>query len=614
MVGDFSDHISKWRKGCSHTIQGGVALLWYYVPGILSRYSAHLPLHAIPLDRFFNEQAITKRIVSFRVKNAKRRRDQHFLFSLNVAHPNPSKPKSKKNSQIYVEDLLPSRRKWSRPTKFRREHLSPQQSAERSILSSIYRARIKNEKAAWLKRLDDFISTIISASKNSKKIEFSAPNITLLDKDKSKKTYRPLATFNLRDRIIIATAADHLRQTIDRVLSKSSYAFRTRQKNGSPPPTHHDAVEALRSYIVSHNGKLFVAECDIQKFFDSVSHSVARDQLLHLLKKTKRNGTLYDRRLLHFFDAYLSSYSFHKNVKSEEKKLLKGSKAGGSIPWVEQELKELYSGTPPDQIGVPQGGALSPIIANIVLNFADEAVQRAADTLGISDYFYARYCDDMILVSPSRENTEALYDAYLQALKHLKLPFHPPELVTNFSKSFFNFKSKKTYGIGAPKSAETVPWIAFLGYHVRHDGRLRVRKSSLEKEILKQLQFCRLVVGSIHRDGVLMRAKPRQALHRARLHLHAMSVGSSALHTYGPKLEHELCWVSGFILLKKYPHVSSQLRRLDRTRRKNLVKLERKLKNKVDSINTLKSKKHKTLKYYGRPFSYYGQFHGSPPV
>jgi hypothetical protein len=212
-------------------------------------------------------------------------------------------------------------------------------------------------------------------------------------------------------------------------------------------------------------------------------------------------------------------------------------------------------------------------------------------------------------VPPDEKITKALFFAYKQALRRLRLPYHAPVKVDKFCRQYFDFKSKDVYPFGPPKIGATSPWIAFLGYHIRYDGKLRVRKSSLSKEIEKQVAIYRDVLRSIDLHGVKMRITARQAHHRARMRLIAMSVGKARIHNHGPDADHEMCWVNGFELLKKYPHVRSQLRTLDRVRARLLTKLRFKLLSAQRLPPDTKKSAKEILKFYGRPFSYFAQFH-----
>lgn len=502
---------------------------------------------------------------------------------------------------------MPPRRTWARPSRENRTGSSKARTAELSILNAVRIAQRCRPAPAWLLRLRSFVKDARSSLFRTARLNISTPHVTLIPKDKVKRTFRPLATFPLKEQVIIGAAADCLRRTIDSSLSKSCYAFRAAAP-GQSVIQHHDAVDDLRSYIVQRDGRpLFVAECDIQKFFDAVSHDVAMKSLEDILRTIRMSGRYYDQRLVDVMRAYLASYSFVGSVDQKIPSILEKMKvASGTVPWVRDEIARYYPDGIPSEIGVPQGGALSPVIANIVLNVADNAVRDRAIELGTEDFFYARYCDDMVIISTSRDVTQALFESYLAALRKLRLPYHPPSKVKEFSEDYFAHKSKDVYSYGSARVGGVVHWLAFLGYQIRYDGKLRVRRSSISKEIEKQIETYKSVVRSISISGEGMRVSGRQALHRTRMRLIAMSVGNATISKHGPDAEHEMCWVNGFELLKKYPHARSQLKTLDRVRAKLLTKLARRLKRVPKKTETTVLKG--PLKFYGRPFSYFAQF------
>ena len=115
-------------------------------------------------------------------------------------------------------------------------------------------------------------------------------------------------------------------------------------------------------------------------------------------------------------------------------------------------LRKLYPDSPAmSRIGIPQGGALSPLLANIVMDAVDRAVLSDQDP----DLFYARFCDDMIIVHPDKRKCADALHRYLEAVALLKLPVHKVSRKTRYSASYFTEKSKepiawKKTGLGLP--------------------------------------------------------------------------------------------------------------------------------------------------------------------
>lgn len=586
---------------------GRLACLWRFVPGLLVRCGVPRPNGVRTIEDYFTDQEILRRLIRIRLKVAKRRHDQHFLHNLNKAHRHPDSWRLDRVA-AQVCELLPPRRKWLRPSKLARSEASAQRIAVLGIENAVRKADSTQSQDLWRKKLFFFGDSLKRSLRRLKSFKLSAPHVTFLPKDQQKKTYRAIATYDLRDQVAIGITAKLLRDIIDRHLTAHSYAFRATQDGSSKE--RNDAIADLMSFILRHQGKkLYVAECDIQKFFDTVNHSVAKKCLGDLLLKASATRQYFDPRILKIFDAYLASYNFPASVEEiAPARLAARGLHDASVPWVRPELSKYYSKIPLE-IGVPQGGALSPIIANIVLHSADLAVLSSASAIGTAEFCYLRYCDDMVIISTDKEVTSQLYRAYLRELEQLKLPFHRPTEVTKFTKDFFSLKSRDVYLFGPPRSGAVSPWIAFLGYHVRYDGKLRIRKESVQKEILKQLEIYRIVQRSIDRRGTMMHIGRYQALHRARLRLIAMSVGRAKVRSTPTSELQEMCWSAGFSLLKDHPSIKAQLKTLDRARARLLARLRSKLALRNIPKTVGKVADHKVLKHYGGPFSYYKQFH-----
>ena len=146
--------------------------------------------------------------------------------------------------------------------------------------------------------------------------------------------------------------------------------------------SHKKAIADLQSWRKRFAAEeMWVAECDIKKFFDNISHeSVRRAWRMVSIDK-------FDSRAERILDAYLDVFSSTKGVKR----------------------------------GIPQGGSFSTVLANLVLHEADSAVLNNAD----DKLFYARYCDDVIIVSPNKKDCAHAIEAYAEVLRTIDLEMHP---------------------------------------------------------------------------------------------------------------------------------------------------------------------------------------------
>ena len=150
---------------------------------------------------------------------------------------------------------------------------------------------------------------------------------------------RELGIPTVTDRLIQQALLQVLQPRIDPTFSEHSHGFR-------PGRRAHDAVKAARAYVQS--GKRVVVDVDLAKFFDRVNHDILIDRLARRID---------DAGVIRLIRAYLNA----------------GIMDGGVV--VERSL------------GTPQGGPLSPLLANVLL----DEVDRALEARGHS---FARYADD----------------------------------------------------------------------------------------------------------------------------------------------------------------------------------------------------------------------------
>jgi len=200
-------------------------------------------------------------------------------------------------------------------------------------------------------------------------------------------------------------------------------------------------------------------------------------------------------------------------------------------------------------------------------------------------------------------------NAYVTALRKLKLiPHHFVDLKTlkNSSDSFWSkdIKSKGPYKWSMNYKSD-FPWIGFVGYELHFDGSIRIRKSSLKKELEKQYKIKNEVI-------VALKAGRRSTLRNGTIiesvikKLHGMSIGRGELWNIA-KIDTEMCWAKGYSELNKNKHVIRQLKLLDKARNHHIEKLK-------DEVYAFDDK-HVPIKhergsdgntiYYGKPFSYY---------
>lgn len=206
------------------------------------------------------------------------------------------------------------------------------------------------------------------------------------------------------DRWIQQMLLQVLQDIFDPLFHANSYGFR-------PGRSAHDAVRAAQAYVQA--GKDWVIDMDVTKFFDRVNHDI----LMASIGKTIR-----DKRVLRLIGRYL--------------------RAGVMTEGVVQASEE----------GTPQGGPLSPLLANIYLDALDQELERR----GLA---FSRYADDCnIYVSSPRAAERVLSSITEWMAQHLRLE------------------------VNATKSGTGRPWERkFLGFRINPQGKIEIAPTSVER-------------------------------------------------------------------------------------------------------------------------------------
>lgn len=559
----------------------------------------------------FSEGAIIQRLCRIRIKQAEVRHKRlfHRQISSLAAAPETYDPAG----------LFPPRRQWHR---FRQRHRNPTSDKDQNLIAltrATLRLRTEQPTAPWVQRLNERVHAIRQRALDTPGFAFDPPAIRGEPKAPGSDEYRAIARFSEDDQVIEGITARYFRLVFDAIFSDSSLAFRCGSE-GTPPPTHHDAVTAIENYRRRHlKSGLWVAECDIRGFFDCVSHEAAQGALSNLIEAARKRDPAFEinLRALQIFDAYLDGYSFPNSVKGiAEPQLKREHGEAAHYKWPEEALREFHPDPRSAAVGIPQGGALSCFIANCVLHHADQEVTRSRRRTP-GPFRYLRYCDDMVILAPDEGSCRMAFEAYQQALRRLQLPIHSPAEVQAYGADFWDGKSRQPYRWVNPRDDRDVPWLQFVGYQIRHDGMLRVKRKSIEKHKAKILdetdRLLRTLMPSISSSSPPnsdpgIRKTPGQILHRFRQKLIAMSVGRRDVHHDLARLMPK-CWATGFKMVHGRRLPLNALKELDRFRERQIARI-RSVLGRLPHI----TEPHETAerirapRFYGFPFSYVGQF------
>lgn len=184
---------------------------------------------------------------------------------------------------------------------------------------------------------------------------------------------RPLSIPTVADRVVMTAAKLVLEPVFEADFTEASYGFR-------PKRSAIDACEAVRS--AANRGREWVFEADIRDCFGTIDHEALMAQVAR---------RVVDRPMLKLIRAWLRMGVLEGGVSA-----LSGA-------------------------GTPQGSPISPLLANVALHVLDEAWQENGRRLGT----LVRYCDDFVVLAPTRERAEQARELAATVLGGLGMRLHP---------------------------------------------------------------------------------------------------------------------------------------------------------------------------------------------
>ena len=348
--------------------------------------------------------------------------------------------------------MMPPRYSWVTPSKRNRlenDALDQSKNAEKALLLTIKRDRKRltaERRFRYLEEMDAFIIQI-KQRLASATLSFESPQLRPILKsvdiepDGSKTvTCRPLSIYShLEDKIILALTSRFTR-FFDKYLHENILSYRkARFFHGKE---HHvtdfnDGIQLIDEFRKAHIGEdIYESDCDIKKFYDIIPHSTVHKCFKQFLDRSPLDEDAKGQ-VMRVIDAYLSSYNFFTNawqkaeafpaVYAKVRRRLHDQEGQNKyqLGWVDEIMN-----MPEDerrQRGVPQGGALSLVVANVVLNEVDRVIVDENDC----NRLFIRYCDDMILLHTCRDTCERMMRSYVDSLNKHGLYYHAFEHVAD---------------------------------------------------------------------------------------------------------------------------------------------------------------------------------------
>ena len=575
-------------------VEGDTALIWPVVSdgcrchaNVVSTAERHqndakhksaAPVLGEPLSA----QSITHRLCKARVSLGNQRRDME-----------PNAPLSA--SEQMILDVFPGKRERRRCRPRNRCGQASKEVALQTLERALCRAAGLSEekRPLWYQRHLELVEKL----QHPAAVEFHFHPFMSRAIPKSSGGWRIVTQASLMDSIVAGVAKDLLLIAVDPAMSSRSFAFR--QPDPNRECTHHAAFGELASFRALHE-RLWIAETDIQAFFDSVDHQAVRAAVRLARARQQRTGGEIDHFALRVVEAMLEAYDFRGSVLSKEAELLSGRV--GKIAWPDAALQDLYGSCDSKRFGIPQGLSLSPILANLVLDYADRRVEKVIATLE-HPVLYIRYCDDIIVASPCRECCAAAWREYTAALARLKLPFHPADTAPPGKKA----KSRSPHRL-APASEGGNPVVEFLGYSLGHDGVIGIRNSTIGKQIAAMEQQADDAFRRLRGLGKKQGAASFRIFNELGRNLARLAAGRKGIQQRRCRYRG---WPSVFPLVHDQPTYRPILRQLDQHRHA-LMRAFIRVATRRFGIRFKGLKRWvfgRKIRFFGRPFSYDAAFH-----
>ena len=220
----------------------------------------------------------------------------------------------------------------------------------------------------------------------------------------TKGEFRKLGVPTVVDRVFQQAITQVLTPIYEKQFSENSYGFR-------PCRSAHDALKQCQTNV--NDGYVYVVDMDLEKFFDTVCQS----KLIEVLSRNIKDG-----RVISLIHKYLNAGVISKGIFEKT------------------------------EVGMPQGGPLSPLLSNIMLNELDKELTRRG-------HRFVRYADDCMIFCKSRKSAERTLEniiPFIEGKLFLKVN-RDKTCVANISKvkylgySFYRYRGKCKFRVH-PKS------------------------------------------------------------------------------------------------------------------------------------------------------------------
>lgn len=255
---------------------------------------------------------------------------------------------------------------------------------------------------------------------------------------KSDGRQRPLGVTTLEDKIVQRATTGVLNEIYETDFMGFSYGFR-------PGRSPHDALDAL--YVAVMTKKVsWVLDADICGYFDAIDHEWLMEFIEHRIA---------DKRVLRHIKKWLNAGVLEEGTRID----------------VEE--------------GVPQGGSVSPLLANVYLHYVfDLWAHQWRQKHVTGDIVIVRFCDDFVVGFENRQEAERFKEALIERFEKFNLELHADKTrLIEFGR--FAAKSRERKGLGKPETFDFLGLTHICGRTQR--GKFIVLRHTIGKRMRRKL-------------------------------------------------------------------------------------------------------------------------------
>lgn len=291
----------------------------------------------------------------------------------------------------------------------------------------------------WQEYGEDLESRLQDLSARLKRGAYRARPVRRVYIPKADGRERPIGVTTLEDKVVQQATVMVLNAIYEADFSGFSYGFR-------PGRSQHDALDALTVGLERRKVN-WVLDADIQGFFDAITHE-------WLVKFVEHR--IGDRRVVRLIQKWLNAGVLEdgRRIRVEE--------------------------------GTPQGGSISPLLANIYLHYVfDLWVHRWRKNQATGDVIVVRYADDFVVGFQHRAEAEQFLTELRARLDKFGLKLHPDKTrLIEFGR--FADRNRRGRGGGKPESFDFLGFTHYCGK--TRNGKFVVRRRTVRKRLRRKLK------------------------------------------------------------------------------------------------------------------------------